>query len=154
MIRPRSNSALLRDFVDMVSQEMGVPAVEGLVKARSNVTYTQDGNTIILVDSSGQVGPDLDDDNWIGRGTTLAKAANKIVGGTFKITHLYPPNRDNLQGLFKPLPALNDALRANTNANVLMIDDSIFSGTTQREMMGQLQSLPIGNVASYAVVKA
>lgn len=155
LVRPHSNSALLRDFVDMVADERGIPAVVGLKKSRSNVTYQdEDGELITVVDSSGRANPKLDDNKWIGQGVTLATVGDKIVADRFKITHLYPNNRTRMQGLFKTTPELEAHLTANPNSGALMIDDSIFSGTTQREMMGQLKQLSIANVASYAIIKA
>lgn len=153
IVRPRSGSNLLRNFADMVSTEMGIPAVEGLAKSRANITYNDNGETIVIINSSGQVNPDLDDNTWIGGHITMKKMANKIATGSFKITHLYPKNRSKLQGLFKALPKLNELLTSKPGLNVLMVDDSIFSGTTQREMMAMMKQLKVGNIASYAVVK-
>jgi len=154
IVRPHTGSNLLINFVDMVAYEMGVPAIEGLVKSNVNVTYNDDDRTIVLINSSGQVNQDLDNEKWIGRGVTIKSMANKIVNDNFKITHLYPQNRNNLQGLFKSMPEMTKLLSEKPNPNVLLVDDSIFSGATQREMMMVMKQLQIGNIASYAIVKA
>ena len=148
IVRPHTNSELLIQFAEMVAADMGIPVVPGLVKSTRSVQY--DG--ITLVDENGRVNPNLDNVEWIGRGTTQMVAANRIAAQEFRLTHLFPQNRDKITGLFVKSTEFDGNVKRQSR--VLLVDDSIFSGTTQREMMSTLGGMGIKNVVSYAILKA
>lgn len=154
LVYPQTGSAMLSDFATMVASEMGISAMEGLRKKDRGISYNMNGTSIPLVDANGNVNPQLSqyDEIWLGRGQTLSKIANSIIRGAFKITHIYPENRPNVEGFMEPLPELREALMHNNALNVLLIDDSIFSGATQRAMMDALKQFNVQHVASYALI--
>lgn len=161
IIQPTTNSRLLNDFADLVADGKNIPAIPAVAKSKADVTYTDGGKTIVLVDKNGQVNPALAKlKDPVGKFTTLQDVAEKIAdpNRNFKITSLYPDNRNKLSGLFNVAPDFaawtQQQNAAGKQPNVLLVDDSIFSGTTQREMMQSLNQLQIGKIASYAIVKA
>jgi len=156
LIYPFSSSELLEDFVQMVAADMGVPAVEGLRKKRSDVYYNDGKQRITLVDANGQVNPDLSQfaGQWVGDHLDLPTVAQKIATDRFKITHVYPDNRTKIEGFMEAMPEFRQLVNQGQELEVLLIDDSIFSGSTQVAMMDALKQYPVKNIASYALISA
>lgn len=137
-----------------LQDHLQIPYMQGLMKARKNVVYNHNGEEVQLTDNEGYP-VDLEDSVsgvFVGKFTTLSQVAEKIANGSFKITSIFEKNRGNFSSYFDISDELQSIIETD-DPKILLIDDCIYSGSTQREMIDQLERLGVTDIAGYGIIK-
>lgn len=149
----RAKRPLFDQLANIFAEEIGTEIVFGIAKNTRGVYYKGQ----LIVDENGNVSRNLPDES-VSQYGSFEDMADKIAIGNFKITNINRDKRRFFSNLFRFTDEFEEAIEATGKTegiNVLLVDDSAYSGTTTDLIMKLLRTDPrIGKIASYVIIKA